>query len=133
MKSGVVRFGYFNLAFLGDESQWAAEASECADEQGKFWEYHDLLFANQSGENQGGFSKDNLKKFAATLSLDTTKFNACLDTGKYTKVVNDDTQLAGQYGIASTPTLLVNTQIVKGAQPFQVFASIIDTEKAKTK
>jgi protein-disulfide isomerase len=120
-----------NLAFLGDESQWAAEASECADEQGKFWEYHDKLFASQSGENEGAFAKDKLKQFAADLSLDTAKFNTCLDSGKYTKTVTEETQMAGGYGISSTPTILINTQLVKGAQPFQTFAGIIEAEKAK--
>jgi protein-disulfide isomerase len=120
-----------NLAFLGNESQWAAEASECADEQGKFWEYHDKLFSSQAGENQGAFSKDNLKKFAADLKLDTEKFNTCLDSGKYTKVVTDETQLAGESGVSSTPSFFVNTHFVQGAQPFQTFAGLIDSEKAK--
>jgi protein-disulfide isomerase len=133
VNTGIVRFGYLDLAFLGDESQWAAEASECADEQGKFWEYHDKLFASQSGENEGAFSKVNLEKFAAPLGLDAAKFNTCLDTDKYAKVVSDETALAGQYGISSTPTFLVDTQVVQGAQPFQVFAKIIDAEKAQAK
>ncbi len=120
-----------NLAFLGDESQWAAEASECADEQGKFWEYHDKLFASQSGENQGAFAKDKLKKFAADLNLDTTKFNACLDSGKFTQVIKDETQMAGSLGVQSTPTFLVNTTPVQGAQPFDTFSKLIEAAKQK--
>ena len=58
IQSGKVRFGYFNFAFLGPESTWAAEAAECASDQDKYWEYHDVLFSNQSGENQGAFNKD---------------------------------------------------------------------------
>ncbi len=133
MKTGVVRVGYLHLAFLGQESKWAAEASECADEQGKFWEYRDKLFASQKGENQGAFSKDNLKKFAAEMQLDTTKFNACLDSGKYTAVVAAETQLVGSLGVQSTPTFLINTQPVSGAQPFEVFSQIIEEERQKAK
>ncbi len=126
-----MRFGYLTLAFLGDESLWAAEASECADEQGKFWEYHDKLFASQNGENQGAFAKDKLKGFAADLKLDTEKFNACLDSGKYTQVVQDETNMAGQLGVQSTPTFLINTQPVQGAQSFDTFKQIIESEKTK--
>ena len=79
VNNGNVRLGYWHVAFLGEESQWAAEASECAADQDKFWEYHDKLFASQSGENQGAFNKDNLKQFAADLKLDTAAFNECLD------------------------------------------------------
>ena len=92
------------MAFLGEESQWAAEAAECAGEQAKFWEYHDTLFASQNGENQGAFSKDNLKKFAADLKLDTAKFNQCLDSGKYTDKVKKSNDDASQLGVSSTPT-----------------------------
>ncbi len=113
------------MAFLGDESQWAAEASECADEQGKFWEYHDKLFISQNGENQGAFAKDKLKGFAADLKLDTTKFNSCMDSGKYTSIVQQETQMASQLGVQSTPTFLVNTTPVQGAQPFETFDKII--------
>jgi protein-disulfide isomerase len=121
-----VRFGYFNFAFLGDESGWAAEAAECAGEQNAFWEYHDYLFSHQNGENQGSFSKDNLKGFAATLGLDTTAFNTCLDSGKYTQFVQDQTNLARQLGVQSTPTFAVNGQGVTGAQTFDTFQKLIE-------
>lgn len=122
-----------HLAFLGDESRYAAEASECADDQGKFWEYYDKLFANEKGENQGAFTKDNLKKFAADLKLDTAKFNTCLDDGKFTKIVSDETTLVGSNGVNSTPTFFINGQKVAGAQSIDAFSKIIDAEKAKKK
>jgi protein-disulfide isomerase len=131
VKNGTVRFGYINFAFLGDESQWAAEASECADEQGKFWEYHDKLFTSQDGENKGAFNKDKLKQFAIDLKLDATKFSQCLDSGKFTQVVQEDTQLAGSLGVQSTPIFLVNTNPVQGAQPFSTFQKLIESEKSK--
>jgi len=115
---------YWNFAFLGDESQWAAEAAECAADQNKYWEYHDKLFASQNGENQGAFSKDNLKKFAADLGFDTTAFNSCLDSGKYTQQVQSDTQMAQQIGVQSTPSFLVNGTPLVGAQSIERFEEI---------
>jgi len=121
-----VRFGYFNFAFLGDESQWSAEAAECAGDQDAFWEFHDYLFSHQSGENQGAFNKDNLKKFAADMGLDTAAFNTCMDTGKYTQLVQDQTNIARQLGVQSTPTFAVNGQPVVGAQSFDTFKQTIE-------
>jgi protein-disulfide isomerase len=129
VKTGVVRFGYLHLAFLGQESEWAAEASECADEQGQFWAYHNKLFASQNGENKGAFARDNLKQFAADLKLDTAKFNACLDSGRYTQVVQAESQMISQLGVQSTPTFLVNTHVVSGAESFDTFAQLIETAK----
>ena len=127
IQSGKVRLGYWNFAFLGDESTWAAESAECAADQDKFWEYHDKVYNSQSGENQGAFSKDNLKKFAEELGLDTETFNECLDSGKYTSLVQDDTSTSSALGVNSTPTFLVNGQSVVGAQPFEVFQQTIES------
>lgn len=123
---GKVRVGYFHFPFLGQESLDAAEASECAGEQDKFWEYHDLLFASQNGENKGGFSKDNLKAFAATLNLNTEAFNTCLDSNKYQDIVASQAQIARQLGVQSTPSFLINGTPLVGAQPFESFKQIID-------
>jgi protein-disulfide isomerase len=123
--SGQVRLGYQHFAFLGQESQWAAEASECADDQGQFWAYHDYLFAHQNGENQGAFTKDNLKTFAVSLGLDPAAFNQCLDNGDHTALVAAETQAAQQLGVRSTPTFVINGQPVLGAQPFSVFQRYI--------
>ncbi len=127
MQSGEVRFAYFNFAFLGPESNWAAEAAECASDQNKFWEYHDKLYASQAGENQGAFNKDNLKKFAEELALDTSTFDQCLDSGKYTQLVQDESSLASSIGVRSTPTFLINGQAVVGAQPYEIFQQTIDS------
>ena len=127
MQSGKVRFGYFHFAFLGPESNWAAEATECAADQNKFWEYHDRLYSSQSGENQGAFSKNNLKKFADELGLDTSAFNECLDTGKYTQLIQEESNMASSIGVRSTPTFLINGRPVVGAQPFETFEQTIDS------
>ena len=119
------------MAFLGPESGWAAEAAECASDQNKFWEYHDILFARQAGENSGAFAKDKLKGFAAELKLDTNAFNTCVDTGKYTAQVQRDTQNAGLFGVSSTPTFLINGRLVNGALPFASFQQAIDAAKSQ--
>jgi len=116
------------VAFLGEESQWAAEASECAADQEAFWEYHDKLFASQNGENQGAFNKDNLKQFAADLKLDTAAFNECLDSGKYTQAIQEQTGTANQLGVRSTPAFIINGFPVLGAQPFETFQQVIEDE-----
>lgn len=125
-----MRFGYLHFAFLGEESQWAAEASECAADQDAFWEYHDKLFNSQQGENQGAFSKDNLKAFAEDLGLDTEQFNECLDSGKYTSIVQSETNLARQIGVQSTPSFLINGVPIVGAQDYSVFEQTIQSELA---
>lgn len=119
--------GYWNFAFLGPESTWSAEAAECAADQEKFWEYHDKLYDSQSGENQGAFNKENLKKFAQEIGLDTQAFNECLDSGKYMALIQEDTQAASSLGVKSTPTFLINGQPVIGAQPFDVFQQTIES------
>lgn len=124
----MVRFAYIHFAFLGPESKWAAEASECAAEQDAFWEYHDLLYDRQSGENQGAFSKENLKRWAGELGLNTDAFDQCLDEGKYASIVEQEVQLSKQIGVTSTPTFLINGQPVLGAQPFESFQGYIEAE-----
>lgn len=126
MQLGLVRMGYIHFAFLGPESVWAAEASECAAEQEKFWEYHALIYANQRGENQGAFSKDNLKALAVALGLEAEAFNACLDSGRYTATVQNDSSLAQTLGVRSTPTFLINGQPLVGGQPLEIFQQYID-------
>lgn len=114
------------MAFLGQESVWSAEASECAADQDAFWEYHEKLFASQSGENQGTFNKDKLKELAAELGLDTETFNECLDSGKHTMAVQEATQIAQSIGVRSTPAFLINGTPMLGAQPFEAFQQVID-------
>src|SRR5512135_1869468 len=74
VNTGKVRIVFNHFAFIGDESTRAAEASECANEQGKFWQYADTLFNNQAGENQGAFADDKLAGFAQQIGLDMTKY-----------------------------------------------------------
>ncbi len=125
--TGKVRFGYSHFAFLGQESLDAAAASECAGEQGKFWEYHDLLFSSQNGENQGAFKKENLVSFASQVGIDKDKFVTCVDSGKYSSLVQSQTNFAGSNGLSSTPSFLVDGYLIKGAQDITTFRQVIDS------
>ena len=127
VKTGQAKFIWRDFAFLGPESFWAAEAARCANDQSKFWQYHDILFNRQNGENQGVFNKDNLKKFAGELGLDQTVFDTCLDSGQHTQAVKDDTDSGRLAGVSGTPATFVNGQIVEGAQPFEVFKNLIES------
>lgn len=126
VQTGKVRFVFRHFAFLGDESQWAAEASECANEQGRFWDYYDKLYVEQNGENVGVFSKDNLKQFAVDLGLDTAGFNQCLDSGRYAEKVKQETLEGQQSGVRGTPSVFVNGQYIENGGNYQVLKSVLD-------
>jgi protein-disulfide isomerase len=118
-QNGELRFIYVSMSFLDDnsptkESDWAAEAGLCANEQGKFWEMHDAIFtAHDSKENNGKYSKDNLKKLAANINgIDTTKFNDCLDKDKYASAIKQISTDASKV-VQGTPAFFVNGKQVQ--------------------
>ena len=114
------------MASIGPESMWAAEAAECANAQGKFWPYHDKVFQSQRGENRGAFSKDNLKRFAADLDLDTASFNSCLDSDRYAQKVKDDIAEGERMGVQAFPTFFINGTKIEGVMPLATYRSIIE-------
>jgi len=120
---GKVRLVYkhFPLSFHPN-AQKAAEASECADEQGKFWEYHDTLFENQPG----GYSITKFKQWAGDLGLDVNQFSSCLDSGKYASKVQTDEADGQSRGVQGTPATFVNGRMISGAVPFESFKTVID-------
>jgi protein-disulfide isomerase len=124
--SGKVNLVYKHSAFLGQESAWAAQASECAADQGKFFEYHDLLWERWNGENQGTFVKENLIGFAKELNLDMAKFESCLTNDETLQRVVSDTNEGRQVGVTGTPTFFINGKPLVGAQPAEVFKSQLD-------
>ncbi len=126
-----MRFEYKDFAFIGPESSKAAEAAACADEQGQFWPYHNIIYANQSGENQGAFSTDALKAFAAALELDESAFNSCLSSGRYQPNVRLSAEEARGRDVRSTPTLFFNGEILEGALPFEQLQTLIEEELAR--
>jgi len=119
-------FRDFPLTNIHPYAQKAAEASECADEQGKFWKYHDILF-----ENQEALTVDDLKKYADDLNLNNNKFEKCLDSGDMEKEVQKDTDDGINYGVTGTPAFFINGIVLEGAQPFENFKQIIDEELSK--
>jgi protein-disulfide isomerase len=127
VKAGKVRVVFNHFAFIGDESTRAAEASECANAQGKFWEFADTVFNNQAGENQGAFADDKLAGFAQQVGLDMTQYQTCMDQRTYLGKVQASSQTAQQRGLNSTPSLFINGQKVVGAISLATFESIAGT------
>jgi len=126
VNTGKAKFAFRDYPFLGDESTWAAEASACANDQGKYWVFHDYLYNHQGEERSGAFDKDKLEGFAATLGLNTDQFNSCLETDKYAKQVAADMAVGQKAGVQGTPSVFVNGQIIVGAQPYSNFKTAID-------
>lgn len=118
-----VIFRHFPLSFH-QNAQKAAEASECAAAQGKFWEMHDKLFALNDA---GSLSVDSFKSAAGELGLNQTTFDTCLDTGTYAQKVQDSFDSGVAYGVEGTPATFVNGQLVSGAVPFSSFQTMIDS------
>ena len=138
--TGKVYFVYRSFGnFIGPESKAAAEAAYCAGDQGKYWEYHDVLFANQTGENVGAFSDRRLQAFAESLSLDMNAFNSCFNSGKYADRVAQDYQDGTAAGVTGTPafylTYTVNGEtqhkLIAGAYPFSEFQTQFDAALAE--
>ncbi len=129
--TGKVRFAFLDFAFLGDESVRAASAARCAKDQGKFWEYHDLLYKNQNGENEGTFNPEKLKELGKELNLNTSDFNSCVDARLAEAEVVAATNSASEAGISSTPTLLVNGKVAEGVRSFEEYISMIEDKTVR--
>lgn len=112
------------------ESRDAAEAAYCAGDQNKFWEYHDILFANQTGEGVGDYTQKRLIAFADTLGLNTADFKSCLTGGKYRDRVLQDEKDGNAAGIRATPSFVINGKVLEGAQPFSAFQVAIEAALA---
>ena len=132
---GTIYFVYRSFGdFIGAESKAAAEAAYCAGDQDKFWEYHDMLFANQTGENVGAFTDRRLQAFAEALSLDMDAFNSCFNSGKYSDRVNQDRIDGTAAGVTGTPAFVLSysvngekkTRFISGAYPFSEYQTQIE-------
>ncbi|UCD03461.1 MAG: DsbA family protein [Candidatus Aenigmatarchaeota archaeon] len=121
--TGKVKFVYrdFPLSFHPN-AQKAAEAAECAGEQGMYWEMHDKLFET------GQLDVSSLKQHAVNLNLDSSQFDSCLDSGKYASEVQKDMQEGASAGVSGTPTFFINGIKVVGAQPYAAFQQVIDAQ-----
>jgi protein-disulfide isomerase len=121
-------FRDFPISGIHVYAEKAAEASECAGEQGKFWEMHDKLF-----ENQNALTIQDLKQYAADLGLDTAAFNTCLDSGSMNQEVVSDRTDGLNAGVEGAPTFFINGKKLVGALPLQTFQATIEEELAKVK
>ena len=129
ISTGKAKFIYRHFAVLGKPSEMAAQGAECAGEQGKFWEYHDKLFA--SAGSPLAFTGGKLKSYAKELGIKSQAFNQCLDSGKHLKKVEGETAIGAFLGARGTPAFFLNGQMLVGAQPFEVFESLVGEELKK--
>lgn len=134
VETGKVRilFRDFPLSFH-PMAQVSAESARCAGDQDKYFLMHDKMFDEQEKQGQGTvqFTVADLKKWAKEIGLDEQKFNTCVDSGKYTKAVQDDFNAGAAAGVSGTPTFFINGQQLVGAQPYSAFKAVIDAELAK--
>ena len=130
IETGKIKLVFKDFPLNGPDSVLAAEAAYCAQDQGKYWQYHDELYKNWGGERTGWITRDSLDKFATTVNLDLEKFDKCLDDHKYLERVNQMYEFGKEIGIDATPSFLVfnNEKIIKitGNQPLEVFLKSLD-------
>jgi len=131
VNTGRINFVFRDFPLNGPDSVFAAQASYCADDQGKYWEYHDEIYKNWAGERTGWVTRQSLDQFANTVGLDLIQFSKCLDDKKYQQRVLENEKFGVKIGIKATPSFLIfnNEKITKveGNQPFSVFRQVIDT------
>ena len=133
VETGKINYSYRHYAFIDSmdpngESQQSANASMCAGDQGRFWDYHDILFANWNGSNRGAFSERRLMAYAETLGLDMSNFRTCFNENPYVDEIAQDFEEGQAIGVSGTPSIFVNgVQVTPGFVPsFEQLASIID-------
>jgi predicted secreted protein with PEFG-CTERM motif len=122
---------FVDFPWAGSDSISAAEASYCAGDQGKYWEYHNHLYQQQAGIQTGWANPSNLKSYATTLGLDSNQFNTCLDSGKYADRVSHNKDVGISKGVQGTPAYFIigstgSMQEITGPQPASVFSTVID-------
>jgi protein-disulfide isomerase len=130
VNTGRINFVFRDFPLNGLDSVLAAQASYCADDQGKYWEYHDEIYKNWAGERTGWVTRQSLDQVANAVGLDLIQFNKCLDDKKYQQRVLENEKFGVKIGIKATPSFLIfnNEKITKveGNQPFSVFRQVID-------
>ena len=133
IETGKAKLVFMDLPFLGRDSITAAHASYCAEDQGKYWEYHTMLYTFQDGQPDSGWAdRDRLNSFAFSLDMNIDEFNECMDSSKYKNRVKANFDEAVRNGVDSTPTFILISQDNKlerfaGAQPYSVFAATIES------
>ena len=131
VEDGTLRLEWRDFPYRGEESRKAAVAARAAQEQGKFWEYHDILYENQGSVDSGAFSDEKLVDFAREVGLDVEQFEAAIGSGKYEGVVDKDFREAQDSGIQGTPSFEINGRRVVGLQTLETFEQLIEEEAQK--
>ena len=131
VEDGTLKIEWRDFPYQGEESVNAARAARAAGEQGKFWEYHDLLYENQGSGNSGAFSDDKLSGFARELGLDAERFESDRRSEEIGAVVQEDFEAGQSAGISGTPTFEINGQRLVGFQSLETFEGIIEEEASK--
>jgi len=131
IETGKVNLVFIDLPFLGRDSITAAQATYCADDQGKYWEYHETLYNFQEAIDNGWASKDRLVSFAFDLDMNMDEFNDCMDSSKYAKRVKANYDESQRFGAEATPTFLIISpdgavKKITSAQPYSVFSQVIE-------
>ena len=128
VEDGTLRIEWHDFPYLGQESLTAAVAARAAQDQGMFWEYHDLLYRNQAG----GFSLEKLIGLAGEAGLDVERFESDLAApDRYTEVVADDFREGQQRGISGTPTFVINGRVIAGLQPLELYEDAIEEARSE--
>lgn len=129
--TGKAKMIYKNYAFLGETSTIAAEGLWCANDQQKFWEYHEYVFSKIGGAHGEWMTEENIAKIATDLKLNSKNFADCISSGKYADKVAQELEEGKKFGVEGTPATFINGQMVPGAQPYSEFKKALDAELAK--
>ena len=136
VETGKVRMIFKDYNIIGPDSISASHGAHCANDQGLFWEYHDILYSNWTGENNGWASSENLVKFAQEIGLDMDEWSECITNRSHSQTILASNEDAKTLGITGTPAFFVigpdgKFTRISGAQPFEVFANIFEIELKK--
>ena len=126
---GKVKLVYrdFPLESIHPQARRSAEAARCAEDQGKFWDYYDVLFSESPK-----LSPDDLKRYAAQVGMDVKKFDECVAAGVHKATVQRDLDEGTRLGVNGTPAFFINGRSLSGALPLEAFARIVDEELSRT-
>lgn len=141
IQTGQAALVFKHLPNRGFDSMGAHLAAQCTNDQGKFWQFHNLLYENQQGIDTGWVNEENLKKFASQIpGLEMGQFNSCFNSQKYKEFIDNDVKLANSQGFFDTPNFIIvnsndgsDPEIIRGAQPFPAFQSVIEKKLGELK
>jgi len=131
IQTGKVQLIYVDYPFLGADSYPTSYASFCAEEQEKYWEFHDIMFVNQGDTNDGWASPDNIRKLVQGIDIDMDQYDQCVSSTTYKQTLDENLQIGQEQGVSQTPTFIVlndkeQYQKIEGKQPLIVFDDIIE-------